>query len=332
ETLLIVPISALRTVHTVPNSISRIVGKITVHGLLAADLSLDTSGHRAPWRAALPTRQDILDSMPLMWDSPLQDLLPEGCQKLLAHQKKKLAADWAAVSKAFPKLSYDDYLYNWLLVNTRTFYYFDGKTKKQPPRDDCMALNPFADYFNHAPTGCNITYSPSGYKITTSTPISTGTEIYISYGSHSNDFLLTEYGFILPSSTNTWDEITLDPCILPLLNQAQKKKLEEKGFLGKYVLDGNEVCYRTQVVLRILVGGMRKWERFVEGMDDGESEQGKVDELLFEVLKEYQDDVVEKLATLEDLETEMVAQKKTIEKRWRQIGELLKAGIDRMES
>lgn len=116
------------------------------------------------------------------------------------------------------------------------------------------------------------------------------------------------------------------------MNQAQKKKLEEKGFLGKYVLDGNEVCYRTQVVLRILVGGMRKWERFVEGMDDGESEQGKVDELLFEVLKEYQDDVVEKLAALEDLETEMVAQKQTIEKRWRQIGELLKAGIDRVES
>ena len=45
-----VPISALRTAYTVPESISDPIGPITVHGLLAADLVMDTSSDREPWR------------------------------------------------------------------------------------------------------------------------------------------------------------------------------------------------------------------------------------------------------------------------------------------
>ncbi|KAF4630581.1 hypothetical protein G7Y89_g7550 [Cudoniella acicularis] len=273
ETLLSVPTTALRTVHTVPKTISRAIGKITVNGLLSAELALDTSEHRAPWRVVLPTREDFLESVPLMWDSSLQALLPDACQKLLSNQKRKVALDWAAVSKTYSKLSYDLYLYNWLLVNTRTFYFLDAKAKKQPPRDDCSALSPFADYFNHAPHGCNVSFSATGYEITTEKHIPKGAEIYISYGNHSNDFLLAEYGFILPSGTNDWDEISLDAYIIPLFSPTQKKHLEDHGFLGKYVLDKETVCYRAQVALRILCVGLRKWERFVEGYgvaSDGE--------------------------------------------------------------
>ena len=48
--LVTVPRSALRTVYTVPKSISDLIGPITVHGLLAAELALDTSPEKEPWR------------------------------------------------------------------------------------------------------------------------------------------------------------------------------------------------------------------------------------------------------------------------------------------
>jgi hypothetical protein len=213
--------------------------------------------------------------MPLLYTPSLQSLLPPAALALLTNQKTKLATDWAAVSKAFPDLQYKTYLHNWLIVNTRTFYFVSPKTKpKNVPknRDDCMALNPFADYFNHtspnAPTCCNVcststsplspltpislkqdiyhklthsqvAFTAAGYTITTRphpTPtIPAGSEIHISYGNHSNDFLLAEYGFIM--SENEHDLISLDDLLLPLFSASQKAPLEEKGFLGNYVLD-----------------------------------------------------------------------------------------------
>lgn len=92
---------------------------------------------------------------------------------------------------------------------------------------------------------------------------------------------LTEYGFILPS--NKWDEVSLDLFILPLLTKSQKETLEEAGFLGKYVLDNNEACHRTQVVMRLLCVSASKWQRFVDGLDDGEKDQAIVNRLLVKV-------------------------------------------------
>lgn len=68
-----------------------------------------------------------------------------------------------------------------------------------------MALNPFADCFNHADEGCKVEYGPIGFKISSDRVYEKDEEIYISYGSHSNDFLLVEYRFILLE--NKWDEL-----------------------------------------------------------------------------------------------------------------------------
>lgn len=70
---------------------------------------------------------------------------------LLDKQKTRFEKDWAKVSSAIPRANREQYLYYWLLVNTRTFYHErPGKNKKTTLRDDRMALCPFADYFNHA--------------------------------------------------------------------------------------------------------------------------------------------------------------------------------------
>ena len=81
---------------------------------------------------------------------------------LLNLQKKKLERDYSFVHDAFPEISRQDYTYNWLLVNTRTFYHLltadtrkKGRQRRLPPvaRDDCMALCPLADCFNHSDEG-----------------------------------------------------------------------------------------------------------------------------------------------------------------------------------
>jgi len=268
-----------------------------------------------------------------MWEPNLQALLPLTCKMLLENQKRKLSKDWDSTHKSFPDLVYEDYLYNWLIVNTRTFHYTSSsrKIKKPSNPDDCMALNPFADYFNHTDSqGCEVTFGPDGYKIHADHAIEKGDEIYISYGSHSNDFLLAEYGFIL--SENKWDETSLDSCILPLLSAKQKQQLDDVGFLGKYILDKETVCYRTQVALRLLCLTVKRWQRFVSGQDDGEKDQLAVDACLAKILEGYLDYVEEKVERLKMLDSGLDRQRTAVSDRWKQIHLLLKGTIERIRS
>lgn len=89
DEILTAPASVLRTAQTVPKSISKPIGTITVNGLLATELAMDTSEVRAPWRAVLPTNDDFEESMPVMWHPSLQALLPPASLSLLENQKKK---------------------------------------------------------------------------------------------------------------------------------------------------------------------------------------------------------------------------------------------------
>ncbi|KAK0127103.1 hypothetical protein ONS96_006661 [Cadophora gregata f. sp. sojae] len=341
EVLLNVPLSALRTANTVPKDILRALPKTTVHNLLAADLTLDSSALRAPWHAVLPTQDTFENSMPLLWPTSLQELLPPQAAKLLSNQQSKLKQDWALTSAAFPTITYETYLHSWLVINTRTFYFVSPapKVKSKPGptpknRDDCLALNPFADYFNHtsSPSACEVGFSVDGYTVTSSVPIKKGEEIYISYGHHSNDFLLTEYGFILAGDANKWDEVDLDAYVLGLLNADKKEILKEEGFLGNYVLDQETVCYRTQVALRLACLPIGKWRSFVSGLDDGEKDQSKVDQVLLKLLQKHQNDVLEKMRSVRKLDEGKPDQRDTLEKRWQQIGALLQRAIDRIQS
>jgi hypothetical protein len=294
---------------------------------------MDTSEVRALWRAVLPTKEDFEESMPLMWHPLLQALLPPASLSLLENQKKKLSLDWTTVSTAFPTLSYDHYLYNWLIVNTRTFYYTSPKIKTKNPlnRDDCLALIPFADYFNHADVGSVVTFSPSGYKICTDRQIEKGEELYISYGNHSNDFLLAEYGFILDE--NKWDEISLDELILPLFSKEQKHQLKEAGFLGNFALDRETVCYRIQVALRLLYMTSNRWQRLVaNGLEDEDKHQEAVDKILLKTLKAHLDSVHERLKQVKVLHCGLSSQRDTLSRRWKQIHLLLTTAISRIES
>lgn len=362
--ILTVPTSALRTIDTVPTTIITSLPKdATVHGLLAADLALNQAANDtkySKWQSVVPTVEDIQQSMPLTWPASLQSLLPAGARQLLDKQRAKFDKDWNTVSAAFPiegkarakggvvrkECTRDEYLHAWLLVNTRTFYFVTPRTEKLP-KEDHMALQPVADLFNHTDRdGCHVAFDHAdSFTFQTTRAYEKGDEVHISYGSHSNDFLLVEYGFIL--AQNHWDEVRLDEdVILPALTRRQREELEDVGFLGNYVLDNDTLCHRTQVALRQMAvtgryGGltMDEWRKFVSGLDDGEKSQAKVDAQAVGLLEKYEATTKTKEKELrkltfqeEDGDEDMnEGRRETLLRRWGQIQALVRTTIERLE-
>ncbi|OAA66998.1 set domain containing protein [Niveomyces insectorum RCEF 264] len=311
ELILEVPTRALRTLATVPKSLSRKLDHdVSVHGILAAHLMLDTSGTYDAWNAVLPTPDDLAEGMPLLWPRALQALLPTPAQDALARQQAKLQRDWTHVKTALELgkggasddtggsgsgSGEDDYRTRytraWLLVNSRTFYYTTPRSEQTLPRhDDRLALQPVADLFNHtgdAGGGARATYGPEGFRFVADRAYPAGAEVPISYGAHANDALLVEYGFVLPgqgadtAANRRWDEVSLDAAILPrLATRAHRADLAAAGFLGRYMIDAATPggCYRTQVALRRILcrtaAERAAWQRFVDGGGSGGTNGG----------------------------------------------------------
>ncbi|KAL2149876.1 hypothetical protein VTH82DRAFT_7552 [Thermothelomyces myriococcoides] len=245
------------------------------------------------------------------------------------------------------------FLHTWLLVNTRTFYYETARGVASRARDDRIVLQPVADLLNHAATGHatagfataaadadaseNNDGSGGGgakgsFSVWAEREYRPGDEVHICYGRHHNDLLLVEYGFVL--ADNRWDEAGVDDAVLPALTARQRALLDERGFLGEYVLDSDTVCYRTQVALRLLCcASAAQWERLVnDGEDGGEALQEDVDRLLVRLLKKYRAAVVEaKIRELENLEIGLPSQREILRIRWQQIRRLIDRTIDRLD-
>jgi hypothetical protein len=148
-----------------------------------------------------------------------------------------------------------------------------------------------------------------------------------------------------------------------------RDRLEERGFLGGYVLDQRTVCYRTQVALRALLAlekaeerdekeqkgekkkkqkkegadgndddddGCDAWSRFVDGLDDGDAEQPAADALLAGLLEAYRAGAVaERIRRVEKRGGDLRAvgescQRDLLVARWRQADRLLELTIERL--
>ncbi len=191
------PASALLTTKSISKHFRALHRGITVHGLLASFLAFggaETSFY-LPWKATWPSLQDFQQMMPILWPKLLQEpidslgharlnsdigepsfLLPpavgarwtnlvqssDSWRKggLLYRQEEKLNADWEIVSKVFPNRTWSEYIWYWLVVNTRSFYF--TKTSGGGPlekHDDRMVLCPFIDYFNHQDHGVSLNWA-----------------------------------------------------------------------------------------------------------------------------------------------------------------------------
>lgn len=181
--------------------------------------------------------------------------------------------------------------------------------------------------------------SPSGYTVTADRAYVAGEEVFVTYGPHTNDFLLTEYGFILQEK-NRHDGVPLDSLLLPLLDGDQVAALKEDGFYANYTLFGEEkeerVCYRTQAVLRLLVLDAKRYAAFVSGDDDGARDQARLNEYLASVLTKYSRKIVDIIEEVEGLDLSgdveqaeegvVEGQRETLVKRWKQIRDIVNSG------
>lgn len=264
------------------------------------------------WHDVWPTDSDFRATMPFYYAKELQDLLPRAATLLLNNQRTKLEKDWKDLHPHIPAIPKDLFTYTWLIVNTRTFYweYPDlpnshprlPKKRKQLTADDCYAMCPFMDYFNHSDVGCDPESDSKGYSVTADREYKAGEEVFVSYGTHTNDFLLVEYGFILDSNRN--DAIPLDHLLLPLLSNDQAVALKEDGFHGNYTLFTKEptICHRTQAALRLLLLDNKRYSTFVGGDDDGSKDQGRINNYLAGILTKYSRQIIDIIEELERLE------------------------------
>lgn len=336
----------------------------TVHGKLAASLALWHSNPEQqaykPWQDVWPSPADFKATIPFFYPRKLQDLLPEAALPLLNKQQKKLEKDWTELQTHIPSVKQDLFTYTWLIVNTRTFYWeypdlsnFNPRLPKRRTKmtaDDCYAMCPFMDYFNHSDTGCTPTNDAKGYTFIADKEYKAGEELFISYGQHTNDFLLVEYGFILEKNVN--DSLPLDHLLLPLLTSGQVDALKEDGYFGNYTLSSSSpyTCHRTQATLRLIVLDSKRYSTFVGGLDDGIKDQDRLDCYLVKLLTKYSRQIIERIEVIEEISEAATPtrttrakaaesdsqlyegqQKQTLLTRWKQIREFVNTVISKLE-
>ena len=186
--LLHVPPSALLHPDRLPsifNKRLRAAGA-TVHCRLASFLTASSEADLehlvGTWRNTWPSADDFAKTMPIMlppeirwppsgeqsWLLPPQiasrHRLPgtfgnsddrEEHFGLLAEQEARLEKDWKAFNagRLMEKPDWDRFVYCWLIVNSRCFYFDHGSLAKEPVTSQRMTMCPFVDLFNHADQG-----------------------------------------------------------------------------------------------------------------------------------------------------------------------------------
>ncbi|PLN79104.1 ribosomal N-lysine methyltransferase [Aspergillus taichungensis] len=290
DVMLSIPRTAMLTRDSIPASFVEQFPKATPnHGILAAFLThADTNilQDLQPWRNVWPSFREFQDTIPLLWTDRLRasssSVLPPSIsgrwntfrktpagadyesiyQNLLPQQEKRFRNSWEYVVSAFPETDPDAFAYYYHIVNSRSFYYVSSIGEEPEDWNDAVGMVPFADYFNHADDApCDVRFDGKKYTFTAKKQHEKGEEIYMSYGAHSNDFLLVEYGFCLDN--NESDSIFLDDIVFRELTIPQKKELASQGLFGNYEVtsEGPTPSVEAAACLKYMRKG--PWETYI---------------------------------------------------------------------
>jgi hypothetical protein len=170
-----------------------------------------------PYLQTLPLN---FNEHPCYLSTDVRSLLPLWAQEPLRIQMNEIVECWRKLSKYLEEhddgkklllseqIDFEQYKWAWYAVNTRTVFYVTSSGDKE------MALAPFLDLINHTPepnTRVEFVERPGekGYTIKSSRAIKMNEEIFLSYGSHSNLKLWSEYGFV-PFRHNPYDFLPLE--------------------------------------------------------------------------------------------------------------------------
>jgi hypothetical protein len=99
----------------------------------------------------------------------------------------------------------------------------------------------------------------------------------------------------------------------------------------KYVLDHSQVCYRTEIAIRLLLLPVQAWHRFVSGTSDGTREQVAVDHRLSTLLEDYQVQISGMLDKIKTTRANPREAHAVLLMRWDQINMMVEKAIQRLK-
>ncbi|KAK9385402.1 hypothetical protein V1515DRAFT_608548 [Lipomyces mesembrius] len=258
-----------------------LLDSLSSHQVLAYYLYREKLRRNSDWNSfldVLPTLE-MLGVVPLVWDlldrgrKGLLDYLPASTYDHAARMANQFRDDLEAVQDIF--INVEDielFIWAWLCVNSRCLYYEMAEARTS---NDCMTLAPVVDFLNHSDQEhCSVQVYDAAqamkfFGLVTTRSYDIGEEIYLSYGAHTNSFLLCEYGFTLAANKNSELDITAELLIIlergssrrrrscdrdnetAKMESSKLKFLEAHGYLGDYTLSFDTISYRTEVALAV---------------------------------------------------------------------------------
>lgn len=123
-------------------------------------------------------------------------------------------------------------------------------SKNDPKSPGGILIAPFLDCLNHSHhANMNAGLTDDGYIITSQNQFKSGSQVFINYGPHDDNFLLAEYGFI--SEHNPFNFVSLDEDLENELGSV-RGLLEAHGMYGDFSIAKDDLGYRAINALALL--------------------------------------------------------------------------------
>ncbi|KAG2736289.1 hypothetical protein G9P44_000379 [Scheffersomyces stipitis] len=295
--------------------------------------------HSSFWKPFLEMLPDISDFSlnPLIWQvlqvdqwEELIQFLPESAKRRAEDVYERFLEDYVVVralvsrilddlklseSSADEYIPVDLFLWAWMCINSRCLYMTipQGKTNA-----DNFTMAPYVDFLNHSCNDeCSILIDTTGFHVRTTTPYMPGDQLFLSYGPHCNEFLLCEYGFVIPHD-NKWNDLDISAYIIPLLKPQHVEFLKENDYFDKYTMTNEGISFRTEVVLATVQENSpsvsRRLQALLNGIGDGATFKSHSHVLLKEIIKKvlHECDQYKHLEYNDDKDINTRERKKTI--------------------
>ncbi|KAL4975587.1 hypothetical protein BDW66DRAFT_137210 [Aspergillus desertorum] len=252
-------------------------------------------------------------------------------QNLLPRQEKRLRDTYDAIRSVFPATGWKEVAYNWAIINSRSFYYVSPGKNEPSDWNDAIGMVPFADYFNHKDgASCEVTFDGENYNFQAAERYEEDEEIYMSYGPHSNDFLLVEYGFYLED--NLSDGVYLDDVILPELTRSEKRDLAERECFGNFEITASGADSSTMAAASIKYMSRPKWREYVAGVSEAGFDASKTAGIVRGWIGVYLRECTTTIASLVEVSKSEKEKDKVdlVLARWKQIHRLCERALKSM--
>ncbi|CAL9687738.1 unnamed protein product [Knipowitschia caucasica] len=240
--------------------------------LLVLCVFLVLERHRSPFSEWYP----YIDVLPATYTCPVYfaddviELLPSLVQRQ-ALEQRTLVQELHASNQPFFKwlqplvvepveevFTFEALRWAWCTVNTRSVFMPHAPCQFLSGQDVC-ALAPFLDLLNHRPDVqvlANFNSATGGYEIKSISGIGCYQQAFINYGSHDNQRLLLEYGFIAANNPHSVVYVDTD-LICKVLHKDNSlhqkiKFLKQNEFLCNLTVSSEGPGWRLMAALRVL--------------------------------------------------------------------------------